>query len=397
MTDALIAGVGMTRFESESTRSVVGLAALAAERAVADSPHAWDDIASLHVGNALAEALGTRAGIANALAAALGIEGVAADRVENTSATGASACHRGVDAVERGAGVALVVGVEKMSVAETSTVTGAIGRLVHDREYEQGLTLPSFGGLAAGAYLDRHDAPREALAAVARKNHRNAVDNEFAQFRREVTLDEALDSPVVADPLRLYDCCPMTDGAAALVVAHEDAAPSAGDDAGSSDDADRSPPDLVRVASTAGATGTHAVADRPDPLDLESVRTAGERAFDGAGLGPDDVDVACIHDAFTVLELLELEELGFYDSGTAWEATLDGETALDGALPVNPGGGLKARGHPLGATGVSQIVELVWQLRGDLPPERRVPDAETGFAINVAGFGNNSVCTVLTA
>jgi len=124
MTDALIEGVGMTRFEGESARSVVGLAALAAERALADSPHARSDVGSLHVGNALAEALGTRAGIANALAAALGIEGVAADRVENTSATGASACHRGVDAVERGAGVALVVGVEKMSVAETSTVTG---------------------------------------------------------------------------------------------------------------------------------------------------------------------------------------------------------------------------------------------------------------------------------
>jgi len=109
------------------------------------------------------------------------------------------------------------------------------------------------------------------------------------------------------------------------------------------------------------------------------------------------VDVACIHDAFTVLELIELEELGFYETGTAWEATLDGDTALDGELPVNPGGGLKARGHPLGATGLSQIVELVWQLRGDLPASRRVEGAETGFAINVAGFGNNSVCTVLRA
>jgi acetyl-CoA C-acetyltransferase/acetyl-CoA acyltransferase len=128
---------------------------------------------------------------------------------------------------------------------------------------------------------------------------------------------------------------------------------------------------------------------------IESVRRAGERTFDSTDLTPDDVDVACIHDAFTVLELLELEELGFYDPGTAWEATVDGETRLEGDLPVNPGGGLKARGHPLGATGISQLIELVWQLRGDLPAERRVGDAETGFAINVAGFGNNSVCTLL--
>lgn len=395
-TEVRIDGVGMTPFESDSPRSLTDLAATAAERALADAALDPSVVDALHFGNALAEALDESAGLANALAASLDLDGASADRIENTSATGASAFHRGVEAIESGgADVALVVGAEKMSAGDTRDVTEAISRLVHRREYAQGITLPSFAGLAAAAYLDRHDAPREALAAVARKNHRNAVDNEFAQFQTAITVEEALDSPVVADPLRLYDCCPMTDGAAALVIANEEAAASA-EDADSSD-RDRSASDPVRVASATGVTGSHAVAARPDPLALESVRTAGERAFDGAGLGPDDVDVACIHDAFTVLELLELEELGFYDPGTAWEATLDGETALDGDLPVNPGGGLKARGHPLGATGISQIVELVWQLRGDLPRERRIPDAEIAFAINVAGFGNNSVCTVLTA
>ncbi|MFT4946261.1 MAG: acetyl-CoA C-acetyltransferase, partial [Natronomonas sp.] len=151
----------------------------------------------------------------------------------------------------------------------------------------------------------------------------------------------------------------------------------------------------VSVAGAASATGTHAVAERPDPLDIESVRLAGERTFSQAGHTPADIDVACVHDAFTILEWLELEELGFFEEGTAWQATVDGETRLDGSLPVNPGGGLKARGHPLGATGLSQIIELVWQLRGDLPDERHVSEATTGFAINVAGFGNNSVCTLL--
>lgn len=378
MTNVRVSGAGMTRFEGESDRTLLELATDAADRALEDAGRSTGDVTSLHVGNSLTEALDMQAGIANALTSRLGIEGVRADRIENTSASGASAAHRGVEAVASGESeTALVVGVEKMSVGETSDVTDSMSRLIHDREYVQGLTLPSFAGLAASVYLDRYDAPREALAAIAAKNHRNASRNPVAQFRREITVDDALESPIVAEPLRLYDCCPMTDGAAALVL-------SEGSEA-----------DGVRVSSIGSATGTHAVSDRPDPLELESVRTAGRRTFDRTGPTPHDVDVACVHDAFTVLELLELEELGFYDRGTAWEATLEGETRLDGVLPVNPGGGLKARGHPLGATGISQLVELTWQLRGDLPDERQVSGATTGFAINVAGFGNNSVCTLL--
>ena len=381
-TEVRIDGVGMTPFESDSPRSLTDLAATAAERALADAALDPSVVDALHFGNALAEALDESAGLANALAASLDLDGASADRIENTSATGASAFHRGVEAIESGgADVALVVGAEKMSAGDTRDVTEAISRLVHCREYAQGVTLPSFAGLAAAAYLDRHDAPREALAAVAAKNHANAVDNPVAQFRNPIDVADALGSPVVAAPLRLYDCCPMSDGAAAVVLTRD----------GTEN------PSAPRVAGTASATGTHAVAERPDPLSVDSVRTAGERVFDRAGIAPDDVDVACIHDAFTILELIELEELGFYETGTAWEATLDGETALDGTLPVNPGGGLKARGHPLGATGLSQVVELVWQLRGDAPASRRVDGAATGFAINVAGFGNNSVCTVLRA
>jgi len=399
-TDVRVSGVGMTPFESDSRNSLTDLAATAAERALADAGVDPSDVDALHFGNALAEALDESAGLANAIAAALGLDGASADRIENTSATGASAFHRGVENVGRGAGVGrgeddtvLVVGAEKMSAGDTRDVTEAISRLVHRREYAQGITLPSFGGLAAAAYLDRHNAPREALAAVAAKNHANAVDNPVAQFRKPIDAADALDSPVVAAPLRLYDCCPMSDGAAAVVLTRKSTAGSSASETRDDGDGRVAP----RVAGIASTTGTHAVAERPDPLSIDSVSTAGERVFDRAGIGPDDVDVACIHDAFTVLELIELEELGFYETGTAWEATLDGETALDGDLPVNPGGGLKARGHPLGATGLSQIVELVWQLRGDLPESRRVAGVETGFAINVAGFGNNSVCTVLRA
>lgn len=376
MTGVDIAGVGMTRFESEAAASLVGLATEAAEAALDDAGVGTADVTSVHVGNMLAESTGVQSGVANALASALDVEGASADRVENTSASGASAAHRGVQAVASGASdVALVVGVEKMSVGDTSSVTESISQLVHEREYDQGVTLPSFGGLAAGAYLERYDVPREALAEIAVKNHANAAANPVAQFQKRVDVDDVLASPIVADPLRLYDCCPMSDGAAALVLTTRD--------------------DGVHVASIGSATGSHAVADRPDPLAIESVRKAGESTFGRAGLSPADIDVACIHDAFSILEWLELEELGFYEPGTAWEATVEGETRVDGTLPVNPGGGLKARGHPLGATGISQLVELVWQLRGDVPADRQVSDAERGFAINVAGFGNNSVCTIV--
>lgn len=378
MTDAFVTGVGMTRFESENSGSALELAERAAWRALSDAAVEPSDVTSVHVGNMAAEAFEGRTGLENALCGALGVEGAIADRIENTSASGASAVLRAVHALEAGASSrALVVGVETMTSAETDAATELISRLVHDREYAQGVTLPSFAGLAADHYLRTYDVDPSALAHVAVKNHRNAAANPYAQFRKPITLEEARTSPPVAEPLRLYDCCPTSDGAAAIVL--ETASKTDG----------------IRVASVTGATGTHAVAERPNPLAIESVERAGRRALTDANLTRNDVDVACIHDAFTILELLELEELGFYDPGDAWRATVEGETAIDGRLPVNPGGGLKARGHPLGATGVAQIIELTWQLRGDAPEERRVENPRTGLALNVAGFGNNAVCTIL--
>jgi acetyl-CoA C-acetyltransferase/acetyl-CoA acyltransferase len=261
-----------------------------------------------------------------------------------------------------------------MSDADTETATDIISRITHEREYGQGITLPAFGGLAADSYLRRYGADRTLLAHIPKKSHANARANPYAQFNSDISVSEILSSPLVADPLRLYDCCPTSDGAAAAIVS-----------------ADRGD---VLVEGCESAVGSHAVGDRRDPLAIPSVRTAGRRAYEAAGTGPDGIDVACLHDAFSILEWLEMEELGFADRGKAWQHTRDGHSDLDGALPINPGGGLKARGHPLGATGLSQVIELVWQIRGETPSERAV-DADRGLAVNVAGFGNNAVCTVL--
>lgn len=373
--DPAIVGVGMTAFVDEAAASLSELLEEAATRALSDAAIDATDLDLVVVGNMAAEAFVGRSGLANGLTASLGATGARADRVENTSATGASAFLRGVEAFHAGSvDNVLVVGGEKMSAVDRERSTSVVGSIVHEEERHHGVTLPSFAGVAADAYLREHGAPRTALSSVAVKNHENATANDYAQFQSSVTAAEVESSPLIADPLRLFDCCPTSDGAAAVVLAPEGS---------------------VQVTGVAGATGTHAVAERQSVLRVESVSRAGTRATSHAGVTPEDVDVACLHDAFTVLELLELEELGFYPPGTAWEAALRGETGLDGELPVNPGGGLKARGHPLGATGVAQVVELVWQLRGEASG-RQVADAETAIAVNVGGFGNNSICSVLT-
>lgn len=366
----------MTRFSDEHSEDLMTIATRAARRALEDAERSEADVTSVHVGTMLGAVHNDQPGLANAVCGALGLTGIVADTIDNTSASGASSVLRAIEAVASGrSSAALAIGAEKMS-GYTETVTEAISHLTHGREHAQGITLPSFGGLAASAYFDRYGATREALARVGVKNHRHALANEFAQFHRDISIADVLESPIIASPLRLYDCCPMSDGAAAVVITAAD--------------------EPVRISAVAGATGTHAVADRSDPLAIESVRDAGAHALRRAERSREDIDVACIHDAFSILEWLELEELGFYNPGQAWKATAAGETDRDGMLPVNPGGGLKARGHPLGATGVAQLIEVYCQLIA-AAGDRQVEDAQIGLALNVAGFGNNAICTVLEA
>lgn len=207
----------MTRFVAEHEADLVTLAHRAVRHALADAELSETDVTSVHVGNALG-ANDNRPGLANVICGALGLTGVAADTIDNTSASGASSVLRAVEAVQSGhSSTALVVGAEKMS-GRTERVTEAISHLTHDREYQHGITMASFGGLAAEAYFDRYDADRDHLAHVGVKNHRHAIPNRFAQFRREISISDVLASPEVALPLRLYDCCPMTDGAAALII-----------------------------------------------------------------------------------------------------------------------------------------------------------------------------------
>jgi acetyl-CoA C-acetyltransferase len=240
----------------------------------------------------------------------------------------------------------------------------------------------------ARLYMDKYGITPEHLAMVAIKNHDNAMKNPNAHIQQPVSMEglihrpeAVVNNPYVAEPLRMFDCCPVSDGGAAVVLCSKEVAEKSGKP-------------MVRVAGFGQATDTHAVHERKDPTELTAVRLASEKAFAMAGRKPADVDVAELHDAFTILEIAESEEAGFFEKGTGHIALETGETKPDGRLPINVSGGLKARGHPVGATGVAQIVEIAWQLGGKAG-ERQLKEPRVGFTCNFGGFGNNVLCFVL--
>jgi acetyl-CoA C-acetyltransferase len=235
----------------------------------------------------------------------------------------------------------------------------------------------------ARAYFDRFGGTREDLAHVAVKNHANALENEYAQFRREVTVEEALAAPMIAEPLGLFDSCPITDGAAALVLVSGAYAEEHGVDA------------PVAITGSGQGGDSLALQDRAHLDRAPATADAAAEAYAEAGIGPEDVDFAEVHDCFTIAEVLAIEELGFYGAGEGVGAARDGETTRDGRLPVNLSGGLKAKGHPVGATGASQVVEATRLLRGDHPNSDAVSEGDVGVTHNAGGTVASAVVHVL--
>jgi acetyl-CoA C-acetyltransferase len=238
-------------------------------------------------------------------------------------------------------------------------------------------------------YMDRYGVTERHLAMVGVKNQNNALRNEFAHLHQSISIEGVLDAPeamtnnpYVAEPLRFFDCCPVSDGGACVLLVSEEVAARV----------DRP---RVRLAGIGQATDTHTVAERADPTSLGAVRGAATQAFARAGVEASDIDVAELHDAFTILEIAQSEEVGFFSKGEGHLALERGETELGGATPINVSGGLKGRGHPVGATGIAQAYEIVTQLRGEAG-DRQVDGATIGLTCNFGGFGNNVLCLVLT-
>ena len=375
-----VVAAAMTEF-GEREAWIRELLAEAGDRCLSAAPLGADTVEHCYVANMASGEFEGQSGTMNALAHDLAVMPAYAARVDGTSASGGSGLYAAWQSVKSGVSDAtLLVGGERMTQHSTAEATDVIASLTHPVEYKHGVTLPAFAGLTARRYLDEYDASREALARVAVKNHHNGVDNPHAQFRREVTVETVMESPIVADPLRLLDFCPVTDGSAALLLCPESRAREVADE-------------YSVITGIGGATDTHVVHEREDPTTMEAVRDSATTAYDRAGRSPDDVDVAELHDMFTILEVLQSEDLGFFEKGRGWTAVEEGRTDRDGDLPVNTSGGLKSKGHPLGASGVAQVYEIHRQLTGDAGA--RQVDADVGLACNVGGFGNCVTTTIM--
>lgn len=380
MDRVAIIGASMTQF-GQREGWLSDLLAEAAIDCLDDANVEPDELDHLYTSNMASGEFEGQTGIMNMLAHDLGAMPAYTQRIDQTSSSGAAGAYAAWQSVASGASdLTLLVGGEKMTHRSTGESTDVIASITHPVEYKHGVTLPSFAGLTARHYLDKYDAPRESLGKVAVKNHKNGVDNPHAQFQKEVSLEEVLESPIVADPLRLYDFCPITDGSGALLMCPESVAEEYTDD-------------YALLTGIAGATDTQVVHERDDPTVMGGVVESSREAYEMSGRGPDDIDVAELHDMFTILEFLQSEDLGFFEKGEGWKAVEEGVTDRDGDLPINTSGGLKSKGHPLGASGVAQIYEIYQQIRGEAGP--RQVEADVGLACNVGGFGNCVLTAIL--
>ncbi|EJN60543.1 thiolase domain-containing protein [Halogranum rubrum] len=384
MTGVRVAGVGLTHFGSHPDRTGRDLFAEAALAAREDAGVPRDHIEHLNYGNFMG-ALSERQGHQGPLMAEAAGLGCPATRYEQACASAGVAAREAVKSIRSGENdVVLAGGMERMTNMDTDGATEALAIAADElHEVRSGVTFPGAYALMAKAYFEAFGGSREDLAHIAVKNHRHALDNEYAQFQKEISVEQALDAPPVASPLHLYDACPITDGASALVLVSDEYAEEHDVDA------------PVFITGSGQGADKMALQDREHLARTPAATEAAEEAYDDAGVGPDDVEVAEVHDCFTIAEVMALESLGFYDFGEGIGAARRGETTIDGDRPINLSGGLKAKGHPVGATGGSQLVEMTRLLRGDHPNSDAVSDAEVGLTHNAGGTVASAVVHIL--
>lgn len=387
MTGVRVAGVGLTPFGEHPERTSRDLFAEAGLNALDDATGVdRGDVETVLYGNFMAERAEHQGHTGPLAAEALGLD-VGATRVESACASSGAAARIAVRQLRSGeADVVVVGGGERMHNISTAEATEALA-IAADALYEvsAGLTFPAAYALMAEQYFTTFGGSPRDLAHIAVKNHANAVGNEYAQYEREITVEEVRAAPMVASPLTLFDSCPITDGAAALVLVSEAYA----------DDNDLEAP--VAITGTGQGGDRMALADRTSIAQTPAASDAAAEAYADADISAGDVDFAEVHDCFTIAEVLALEALNLFEPGEAVSAARDGTTTADGSLPVNLSGGLKAKGHPVGATGASQLVEATRLLRGDHHNAAAVSDASTAVTHNAGGTVASAVVHVLEA
>ncbi|MFW5987019.1 MAG: thiolase domain-containing protein [Methanohalophilus sp.] len=386
MRDVAIIGSYTTKFGEMWERSFRDIVVEAGVGALEDAGVGGESIDSMFVGNMSGgqfveqEHIGALIADYSGLAAGLHIPST---RVEAACASGGLAFRQGIQSVASGYNdIVVAAGVEKMTDVSSVGASSALAAAA-DREWEgmMGATFPGLYAMIARMHMQQYGTTSEQLAQVAVKNHKNGTNNPIAQYRNNITVDKVLNSIMVADPLHIFDCSPITDGAAALVLAP-------------AEEAHKYTDTPIYIKGSGQASDTIALHDRRDITTLDASVYAAKRAYEMAGIRPDDVDVAEVHDCFTIAEICAIEDLGFVEKGLGGRFVEEGNTAIGGKIPVNTSGGLKACGHPVGATGIKQAAEIVNQLRGEAG-KRQVEGAKIGLAHNVGGSGATALVHIL--
>ncbi|MFC6732088.1 MULTISPECIES: thiolase domain-containing protein [unclassified Haladaptatus] len=378
MRDVSIVGMGTTEF-GVLDAGVKDLGVRAVSRALRSCEVDREDVDALYLGNFVAGILEGQETIAPLVADSVGLTGIPTMKTEGACASSGIALRQAYQAVATGVhDVVVVTGVESMTSAETTEFTRALNSAADNQtEGKTGLTFPGFYGLWLDRYMHEHGTTREEVAAIPVKNRKNGAQNPRARFRDPVTVADVTESRLVADPLRLYDCCPAADGGAAIVLTARDRAREFTD----------TPIDVLASAHASGRSGAY----RYDDLTtLDATVTAAEDAYAQADIAPTDLDLVELHDCFSAAEIGDSEDLGLFEKGQGARAAAEGVTAVDGDVPINPSGGLLSKGHPVGATGIGQVYEACLQLFGE--HENQVDGAELALTHNLGGSG--AVCTV---
>jgi acetyl-CoA C-acetyltransferase len=383
MRPVAVVGIGKTSFGAFADRDLRSLAVEAGEKCLANANAKASQVEAFYLGNFAGPSFVGQNHLAPYVAGAMGITGVPATRFEAACASSGSAFYHAVMAVAAGIhDIALVSGVEKMTSQPTPKVAEILAGAGDSMgEVRAGATFPALFAMIARRHMYQYGTKREDLAAVAVKNHANGAKNPQAHMRKVVTLEQVMNGKPIADPLTVFDCSLVSDGAAAVLIVPLERASEF-----------TSKP--VRVLGISQVSDHVALEAKDDITTFAAVRIAGEKAYRMAGLGPAEIDLAEVHDCFTIAEIIATEDLGFVPKGEGGAFASHGCTALTGSKPVNTSGGLKAKGHPVGATGVGQICDLVMQLRGEAG-ERQVARHNVGLAQNLGGSGATAVVTIL--
>ena len=382
MREVAIIGIGMMKWGELWEKSIRDLCVEAALNCLDDA--GTDRVDSITVGTMSSGLFTGQEHLASIVPDYLGTKHIPATRVESACVSGGLAVKSAFMEVASGmSDFVLAVGVEKMTDVSGGEATYALATAA-DQEWEgfHGVTFPGLYAMMARAHMEKYGTTREQLADVSVKNHFNGSMNSHAQFPMKVTREQVMNSVMVADPIRILDCSPITDGAAAVLLTTVEEAKKL----------TRHP--LTVISGIGHATDTIALSQRADLYSLKAVELAAQRGLKMAGKTIDDVDFAEVHDCFTIAELMTIEAMGVVKPGQSGPATSDGLTSLEGKFPINPSGGLKSKGHPVGATGVAQICEAVSQLRGE-SGDRQIKNAKTALTQNMGGSGGSSVVHIL--